>query len=75
MDNNRPESVKYRSTHSVVLEAFPKARLDNMSMLAGCARWQDGAKVVTGSGMYSEIVYSGFDVLREIGMRILHRLV
>jgi len=25
--------------------------------------------------MYSEIVYSGFDVLRETGMRILHRLV
>ena len=25
--------------------------------------------------MYSDITYSGFDVLRELGMRILHRLV
>ena len=57
--------VKYQSIHKIVLAAFPQTRLDNLSLRAGCERWQDGVKVVKGSGMYSEIKYTGFDVFRE----------
>ena len=68
-------NVRYQSIHDIVLEAFPQTKLDHMSLPAGCERFQDGAKQVKGTGMYSDIIYSGFDVLRELGMRILHRLV
>ena len=57
--------VKYQSIHKIVLAAFPQTRLDNLSLRAGCERWQDGVKVVNSSGMYSEIKYTGFDVIRE----------
>ena len=75
MADNPAGHVSYHSIHDIVLEAFPQSKLDHLSLPAGCERWQDGAKLVKGSGMYSEIIYSGFDVLREFGMRILHKLV
>ena len=68
-------NVKYRSIHQIILEAFPKYKLDDLSLPAGCERFQDGDKRVKGTGMYSDLTYSGFDVLRELGMRILHKLV
>ena len=57
--------VKYQPIHEIILAAFPQTRLDNLSLRAGCERWQDGVEVVKGSGMYSEIKYTGFDVIRE----------
>ena len=75
MADRVPNPVKYQSIHSIVLAAFPQTRLDNMSLLAGCERWQDGIKVVHGSGMYSEIKYSGFDVCRDAGLRVLHKRI
>ena len=64
-------NVKYQSNHEIMLEALPKYKLDDLSLPAGCERFQDGDKRVKGTGMYSDITYSGFDVLREPGMRIL----
>ena len=65
MAEKQARHVKYQSIHEIILAAFPQTRLDNLSLRAGCERWQDGVKVVKGSGMYSEIKYTGFDVIRE----------
>ena len=64
------------SMHTVVMEAFPSARLDNMGLPCGVERFQEkGGREVTGTGMYSAVQYSCFDVVREIALRIMHRLV
>ena len=64
------------SMHTVVMEAFPSARLDNMGLPCGVERFQEkGGREVMGTGMYSAVQYSCFDVVREIALRIMHRLV
>ena len=64
------------SMHAVVLEAFPSTRLDNMGLPRGVGSFKEsGQSIVMGTGMYSGIQYTCFDVVREIGLRILHRLV
>ena len=44
------------SMHTVVMEAFPSARLDNMGLPCGVERFQDkGGREVIGTGMYSAV--------------------
>ena len=67
---------KRQSMHTVVMEAFPSSRLDNMGLPCGVGSFTDsGQSVVMGTGMYSGVQYTCFDVVREIALRILHRLV
>ena len=67
---------KRESMHQVVMEAFPSSRLDNMGLPCGVERFQEkGGREVIGTGMFSAVQYSCFDVVREIALRIMHRLV
>ena len=72
-----PPRAHYTEMPPSVLEAFPKTRLDNMSIACGCERWQDsiGSKHVVGTGIYSGITYTSFDMLRDIGLRSLNQLI
>ena len=64
------------SMHAIVLEAFPAARLDNMGLPCGVGSFKEsGQSVVMGTGMYSGVQYTCIDIVREIALRILHRLV
>ena len=64
------------SMHAVVLEAFPSTRLDNMGLPCGVGSFKEsGPSAVMGTGMYSGVRYTCFDVVRELALRILHRLV
>jgi len=67
---------KRQSMHTVVMEAFPSSRLDNMGLPCGVGSFKEsGQSVVMGTGMYSGVQYTCFDVVREIALRIPHRLV
>ena len=70
------EIPKKTEVHNIVQQAFPKKRLVNMAIAAGCESIKEstGSPPVTGTGMYSEIAYNGFDMLREIAMSTLHKL-
>ena len=67
--------VKYDSIHNIVLKAFPSSRLDNMGLPCGVQAFKDhGPRPVMGTGMYSEVQYTCFDIVRDLGLRILHKL-
>ena len=70
------EIPKKTELHTIVQQAFPKKRFVNMAIAAGCESIKEstGSPPVTGTGMYSEIAYNGFDMLREIAMSTLHKL-
>ena len=73
-----PSRARYTTMPPSVLEAFPKTRLDNMSIACGCERcvqYLVGSKQVVGTGIYSGITYTSFDMLRDISLRSLNRLV
>jgi len=76
MEEVPADNVKYDSIHNIVLEAFPSSRLDNMGLPCGVQAFKDhGPRAVMGTGMYSEVQYTCFDIVRDLGMRILHKLV
>ena len=71
------EGVSYEHVHTKVTESMPNRRLDHMCISVGCDGLQGtvGVRPITGSGMYSEVAYTAFDMAREVGLKILHRLV
>ena len=76
MDDSPPSPFGYVAMHRIVREAFSPTRLDNLSLACGVESWKEsGPQVITGTGMYSGVAYNCFDVLADLGLRILDRLV